>query len=145
MEATQRRKERMRQLDEERRAREDAEGTNEIAQEKIAASNATKSRAQLLLDEQEDEVKYMNSLMLYSQCATIRDAQQKEKDLIARERKKHDEIHDRLMEMERLKAIQMYEDREKKRAEDRVRGANVIRKQVASLSSLLSSDPLFPG
>lgn len=129
-EVAQRRRERMRAVDEARRAREDAEGTNEIAQEKIAEGSALMSRAQLLLDEQEDEVKTMNSLMLYSQCATIRDAQQREKELIAREKKKQEEAYDRLMEMERLKAIQMYEDREKKRAEDAQRGANVIRKQI---------------
>ena len=45
------------------------------AAEKLKEANATKARAKALLEEQRDEVKRMNQMILYSTCATVRDTQ----------------------------------------------------------------------
>ena len=45
------------------------------AAERLAEATATKARAKTLLEEQRDEVKRMNQMILHSKCATIRDTQ----------------------------------------------------------------------
>jgi len=45
------------------------------AAERLAEATATKARAKTLLEEQRDEVKRMNQMILYSKCATTRDTQ----------------------------------------------------------------------
>jgi hypothetical protein len=70
------RKERMLRLEEE--AKKTAVPT-ETALLKTQADGATMSRAQYLLQEEKDDVKRMNQMMLYSKCVTIRDAQIEEK------------------------------------------------------------------
>ena len=69
----------------------------------------TKSRAQTLLDEQLDEVKNMNQMMLYSKCVTIRDAQLEEKKHVKAEAAEEERRLDVMMEVERLKALDLYE------------------------------------
>eukprot|EP01061_Rhynchopus_euleeides_P032268 TRINITY_DN53546_c0_g1_i1.p1 TRINITY_DN53546_c0_g1~~TRINITY_DN53546_c0_g1_i1.p1 ORF type:complete len:508 (+),score=219.80 TRINITY_DN53546_c0_g1_i1:114-1526(+) len=114
-------------FDEERRAK----GTKSVDE---SADEATKqenlSKAQLQMDEELDEVKYMNKIMLYTKCVTIRDAQIKEKQSVASERAEEEARLDMAMEMERLKALKMYEEREQKRIENRRKGAAVIRAQI---------------
>lgn len=43
------------------------------------------AKARFLLDEEKDDVKEMNRMMLYAKCVAIRDAQLREKDAIQRE------------------------------------------------------------
>jgi len=45
----------------------------------------TKTKAQFMMEEQLDEVKNMNQMILYSKCVTIRDAQLEEKKHIKAE------------------------------------------------------------
>ena len=45
------------------------------AAEKLTEASAMKTRARALLEEQRDEVKRMNQMILYSKCATVRDTQ----------------------------------------------------------------------
>eukprot|EP00913_Durusdinium_trenchii_P015693 g14748.t1 len=86
-------------------------------------------RAKQMLDEDMDDVKHMNQMMLYSKIVTIRDAQIQEKRMVQSEREEEDdpeeymrkpfskcqshcskERHlDAMMEIERLKALKMYE------------------------------------
>ena len=68
--------------------------------------------------------------MLYTKCVTIRDAQIKEKQSISSERAEEEARLDMAMEMERLKALKMYDEREQKRIENRRKGAAVIRAQI---------------
>ena len=70
------RKERMLRLAEE--AQKNAPPTETVLL-KAQADGALLSRAQALLLEEKDEVKRMNQMILYSKCATIRDAQIEEK------------------------------------------------------------------
>jgi len=81
-------------------------------------------------DEQLDDVKHMNQMMLYAKCVTIRDAQLLEKQMIQKEKGDHEKAIDMLMEQERLKALQLTEERERVKQEERLRGAAIIRMQI---------------
>lgn len=81
-------------------------------------------------DEQLDDVKHMNQMMLYAKCVTIRDAQLLEKQMIQKEKADHEKAIDMLMEQERLKALELTEERERQKQEERLRGAAIIRMQI---------------
>jgi len=68
--------------------------------------------------------------MLYAKCVTVRDAQIMEKHALKAERAEEQRRLDMMMELERLKALRMYEEREVKRIEDRKKGASVLRAQI---------------
>jgi len=130
-EAARIRKERMLAMDEERRAKgAGVGGKSETDIAKEHKHEADMSLARQKLDEGIDEVKFMNQVMLYSQCVTVRDAQVLEKKAISMERAEEERKVDMMMELERLKALRMYEEREQKRIEDRKKGAAVIRAQI---------------
>ena len=122
------RKMKMIAVDEDRRANGVVKPIEDITED--VTQKETISKAQLKMDEELDEVKYMNKIMLYTKCVTIRDAQIKEKQAIAYEKQEEEKRLDMMMEMERLKALNMYEEREQKRIENRRRGAAVIRAQI---------------
>jgi len=67
--------------------------------------------------------------MLYAKCVTIRDAQLLEKQMIQKERADQEKAYDVMMEQERVKAIRLAEDRETVKAQERLRGAAIIRMQ----------------
>lgn len=121
------RKERMLKMEEERKKRVPPTETEQIKNEK---DQGTLSRAQYMLEEELDDVKHMNQMMLYSKCVTIRDAQIEEKKHIMEEEEEEDRKLDLMMEIERIKAIEAYEEREQKRKEDRMRGAAILQKQI---------------
>lgn len=81
-------------------------------------------------DEQLDDVKHMNQMMLYAKCVTIRDAQLLEKQMIQKEKADHEKAIDMVMEQERLKALELTEERERMKGEERLRGAAIIRMQI---------------
>merc|ERR1719335_394378 len=68
--------------------------------------------------------------MLYSKIVTIRDAQIQEKRHVQAEKEEEERQLDMMMEIERLKALHMYEEREKSRIDDQRRGAGVIIEQI---------------
>jgi hypothetical protein len=72
----------------------------------------------------------MNQMMLYSKVVTIRDAQIQEKRSVQAEKEEEERCLDAMMEIERLKALKMYEEREKERLHDQRRGAKVIIEQI---------------
>jgi hypothetical protein len=122
------RKARMQALDEQRRSQGSKKSIDEI--EKETATQNELVRARQKGDEEIDEVKYMNQVMLYSKCVTVRDAQVLEKKAIKTESAEEERRMDMMMELERLKALRMYEEREQKRVEDRRKDAAVIRAQI---------------
>lgn len=132
MKRSQARKEKMLQMEEERKK-------NELLADKDKGSNAQKNsvleRAKMMLDEDMDDVKHMNQMMLYSKIVTIRDAQIQEKRSVQAEKEEEERQLDMMMEIERLKALQMYEEREKSRLEDQRRGATVIIEQIKDRQS----------
>ena len=74
-----------------------------------AARNGVLEKAKQALDEEMDDVKHMNQMMLYSKVVTIRDAQIQEKRYIQQEKEEEEKQLDMMMEIERLKALKMYE------------------------------------
>lgn len=122
------RRAKMQAIDEERRQKGAVKPMEEI--EKEANRQEEIGRARKKLDEEIDEVKHMNQVMLYAKCVTVRDAQIMEKSALKSERAEEDRRMDMMMELERLKALRMYEEREVKRIEDRKKGAAVLRAQI---------------
>jgi len=88
-------------------------------------------KAQAMLSEEKDDVKHMNQMMLYAKCVTIRDAQLEEKKKIETEKESEKERLDRLMEIERLKGLSLYEEREMERQGRQRHGAAVLKEQMA--------------
>ncbi|EER01829.1 splicing factor, putative [Perkinsus marinus ATCC 50983] len=121
------RKDKMVKMEEERK-RNALRSTNEVNDK--AERNSVLQRARDKLDEDMDDVKHMNRMMLYSKVATIRDAQVQEKRYIHAEREEEEQQLDVMSEIERLKALKMYEERNRKRAVDQRRGASVIIEQI---------------
>jgi len=121
------RKQRMAELEMQRKAEVPL---TDIEQAKMEAKAATLTSAEMQLSEELDDVKKMNQMMLYAKVVTIRDAQCTEKKVIEKERQEEERRLDTIMEIERLKALQMYAEREKKQSQDRRLGASVITDQI---------------
>lgn len=80
--------------------------------------------------EQEDEIKRLNELILNVKVHAIRDAQLVEKQQIKKEVKDEDKRLDQMMEIDRVNAIKVQEDIEAKRKNDQYTGAKMILKQI---------------
>ena len=70
------------------------------------------AKAQELRDEQTDEIKRLNELILNSKCHAIRDAQILEKDIIKKELTEEETRLDHMMEHERQRQIKLQEEYE---------------------------------
>ena len=116
-------------LELEARARE-LEPPTESEMLKEEEDETTLARTRFLLDEERDEVKGMNRMMLYAKCVTIRDAQGAEKRSIQRETEEEERRMDVAMEIDRVKALEAYEERERRRAEEQRKGAAIIVDQI---------------
>merc|ERR1719436_582852 len=86
-----------------------------------------------MLDENHDDVKKMNSMMLYAKCVAIRDRQIAEKEELQELRRADERRIELQMEAERRKAIAEQERREEARERERKAGARTIRKQMKEL------------
>ena len=78
------------------------------------------------MDEEYDDVKHMNQMVLASKIYTIRDKQKKENIMLEQDWIQEQKRLDMMMEIERLKAIQKEFEREQRAAEARKRGAQVL-------------------
>merc|ERR1712110_1192556 len=128
MEKSRDRKDKIKRMEEERKKmqmQQDMEKGGEGAKR-----NSVLERAKQMLDEDMDDVKHMNQMMLYSKVVTIRDAQIQEKRMVQGEKEEEERCLDAMMEIERLKALKMYEEREKERLQDQRRGSKVIIEQI---------------
>merc|ERR1719446_1406436 len=99
------------------------------AQRKLAVP-PSEIEMQQQMEKELDDVKKMNQMMLYAKVVTIRDAQLNEKKVVQKERLEEERRMDTIMEVERLKALKMYEEREQRRKEDQRNGAQVIKVQM---------------
>jgi hypothetical protein len=52
---------------------------SDLDKETLEKSNHLLAKAQLQLEEQEDDIKHLNELMLYAKCVSIRDNQLEQK------------------------------------------------------------------
>ncbi len=79
------------------------------------------AKAKHMMEEQDDEIKKVNELVLNAKCHAIRDAQLREKEEIAQAMKVEEERLDDMMEIDRLKAIHEFENREQERTLQKLR------------------------
>jgi hypothetical protein len=88
------------------------------------------SKAQKKMDEDMDDVKQMNQMVLYSKVVTIRDKQLEENKKLEEEWINEQKKLDLMMEIERLKVLKEEEEREIRKANARRKGAEVIVDQI---------------
>jgi hypothetical protein len=101
------------------------------------------SKAQQQLDEDEDEVKAMNQLVLAGKVLTVRDRQVEENKLLESDWLEEQNRLDLMMEIERLKSLQEQEARNirralalqegKKQLVDQIKSREVLRQQEQEL------------
>mmetsp|Transcript_15054 Transcript_15054/g.15589 ORF Transcript_15054/g.15589 Transcript_15054/m.15589 type:complete len:480 (+) Transcript_15054:14-1453(+) len=127
LEGTKNLKERMLQYD---RVRTDRNNLTDIEKDAIELNKTMKEKAQKIIDENTDEAKEMNKLIMYAKVASIRDRQLEEQKMIQGEYKRHNEKLDLMMEIERLKELQLQEERERNRKEQQYAGSLVIIDQI---------------
>ena len=84
------------------------------------------TKAMEKLDEEQDDVKHMNQMMLYSKVVTIRDRQIEEQKHLEKEWIDEQARLDIMMEIERLKALKLEEEREVEKAKALKQGSSVI-------------------
>ena len=88
------------------------------------------SKAQKKMDEDLDDVKAMNQLVMYSKVVTIRDKQLEENKRLEEEYLVEQKKLDMMMEIERLKVLKEEEEREAKKVVQRLKGKQVIVDQI---------------
>ena len=88
------------------------------------------AKAQAQMDEEHDDVKHMNQMVMYSKIVTVRDKQLEESKSLEAEWVKEQKRLDLMMEIERLKSLQEQEERDVRRAVARKQGAAVIIDQI---------------
>jgi hypothetical protein len=88
------------------------------------------TKAMEKLDEEQDDVKHMNQMMLYSKVVTIRDRQLEEQKALESEWIDEQKRLDIMMEIERLKSLKMQEEREVEKARALKQGSLVIIDQI---------------
>ena len=121
------RKQRMQQRDWER-----AENAPLEVKASTFGENTLLSKAQAQMDEQDDDVKFTNQMVMASKVYTIRDKQLAENKCLEDDFMAEQKRLDMMMEVERLKAIKAEMEREERAALARKRGAQVIIDQIAS-------------
>ena len=88
------------------------------------------AKAQAQMDEEHDDVKHMNQMVMYSKIVTVRDKQLIESKSLEEEWVREQKRLDLMMEIERLKSLQESEERDTRRAVARKQGAAVIIDQI---------------
>lgn len=127
-EASNDRKLQMQALD---RALKKNEKLNDLDEEARQKAEYLLQKAKEQQEEQEDEIKHLNELILNAKCHAIRDAQILEKQHIKGESTDEEKRLDTMMEVERIRAIQLQEDIEAKKKEERYEGASQVLTQIA--------------
>ncbi|KAJ3338966.1 Cilia- and flagella-associated protein 45 [Gonapodya sp. JEL0774] len=117
-------------MEESERQRTTNKELSDLERETREKNNYLLAKAQMQLDEQEDEIKHMNELMLYAKCVAIRDAQVEEKKTIHQKQKEEQARLDSVMEAERVSDLKRIADNEQKRQQVLKEGADVIRRQI---------------
>ena len=121
------RKQRMLEMDKERGNKVPATDNERIQRGK---NETLLTKAQQMMDEEHDDVKHMNQMMLYSKVVTIRDKQKEEQVRLEQDWIEEQKRLDLMMEIERLKSLKMQEEREVKKKEATKQGSLVIIDQI---------------
>ncbi|XP_060778871.1 cilia- and flagella-associated protein 45-like [Neoarius graeffei] len=127
MDAAEERKRLMQQADLSRRKNQ---ALSELDVETRDRAQYLLERANILRTEQEDEVKKLNELILRAQCHAVRDAQIQEKKQILSELQEEERRLDAMMEVERRRALEIQEQIDELRKNQRIQGKMCILKQI---------------
>ena len=100
--------------------------------ESISNDKKIREKAKKYFEENLDEAKAINKLVLYAKMASIRDKQIEEQKKIKFDKKKFEEKMDLINEIERLKELRKYELKEEKRINMIKEEGNIIREQIKS-------------
>ena len=106
------------------------EKLNDLEEEERYKREELKQMAKEKLQEQEDEIKKLNELILNAKCHAIRDAQILERDQIKREMEVEEKRLDQMMELDRVNAIKVDEEIVNKRKQERMLGAMKVQEQI---------------
>lgn len=117
----------MKKFDETRKAKKITSSTE------IEERDSVLAQAQRMLDEEHDEVKKMNSMVLYAKCVAIRDKQIEEKEFLEAQRKEEERKLDNMMEIQRLNSMRKQKEKKAQAHAARVKGAEMIKIQMAEL------------
>lgn len=113
------------------RTRQKNEKLNDLEQEAKEKAEYLLEKAKEQREEQEDEIKHLNELMLNAKCHAIRDAQILEKHQVKDEYSEEEKRLDMMMELERQKALELQEEIENERRRERYDGASKVLNQIA--------------
>lgn len=122
------RKARMIKLEEERKRNAPP---SVLEMEKRREKSKVLKNAAYLTSEELDDVKTMNAFAAYAKTVTIRNAQLEEKCERKRRARDAERVKDIAMEVDRLKMVKTYQDREAERKRKMVEDRKVIEKQIA--------------
>ena len=92
-----------------------------LLQEECEERQALSKKAQSMMEEKDDEIKKLNEAILNAKCHAIRDLQLHERDEIKQSLVEEEKRLDEMMELERRKALQMYDERERERQLQRLK------------------------
>jgi len=102
----------------------------DIELEKLEYDEQLRERAVTLQDEEMDDVKHMNQMMLYAKVVTIRDKQLLEKDAIRKKNKQEERRRDLTLELGRLQKVQFYEELDRKNMAEQKKSAMATVEQM---------------
>lgn len=103
---------------------------SDIEREQSKRADGLLAKAQMQMDEEHDDVKHMNQMVLYSKVVTVRDKQLDENKRLEQDWVVEQKKLDMMMEIERLKALKAEEEREILRHAAQKKGAAVIIDQI---------------
>jgi len=106
------------------------EKLSDLEQEAKEKSQYLLQKAHEQMEEQEDEIKKLNELILNAKCHAIRDNQLIEKMEIKKEILEEDKRLDEMMESDRVRVLSEYEQRDTTKRFERLKGAQVLHQQI---------------
>ncbi|XP_030834284.1 cilia- and flagella-associated protein 45 [Strongylocentrotus purpuratus] len=113
------------------RKRQKNEKLTDLEEEAKEQGEYLLAKAREQQEEQEDEIKHLNELMLNAKCHAIRDAQILEKGIIKEETTDEEKRLDAMMEVERQRALLLQEEIEEQRKVERYEGKSMILTQIS--------------
>lgn len=124
-------KQRFKQIDDARKAQTDGSKNISNVDEALEEQNTVLSRAILAKQEQEEEVKQVNRMILDAKCKAVREAQIQEKQLMARALREDDERLAKMVNERAKEALNADDERERLEIEKRAKYAQEIRQQLS--------------
>ncbi|KAL7870424.1 hypothetical protein SRHO_G00079210 [Serrasalmus rhombeus] len=111
-------------------SRQKNQGLSDLEAEARQRAQYLLERANALRMEQEDEVKKLNELILGAQCHAVREAQILERKQVLKELQEEERRLDAMMEVDRRRALELQEQIDQLRKQQRIQGKMCILKQI---------------